>query len=111
MQSKRSKHSSDEIAEREQYFIHRVRFREWCFSQLQTKELATGTISLYSGGDRFYGDNKMLILLIKVGCRNISGVGVFVSATIMMRSTGQDPEWWADYVRSVRSEAAILVLL
>ena len=39
---------SDKIAEREEYFISRVRFREWCFSQLQTEELTISLISLYS---------------------------------------------------------------
>ena len=54
---------------------------------------------------------KCFILLIKVGCGKHKRAGVFVSATEMMRSTELDLEWCVDYVRSVRSDAAMFVLL
>ena len=54
---------------------------------------------------------KCFILLIKVGCGKHKWVGVFVSATGMMRLTGLDLEWCADYIRSVRSDMVMFVLL
>ena len=38
-----------------EYFIRRVGFRDWCFSQLKTDELATATIGLYSRGSEQHG--------------------------------------------------------
>ena len=50
---------------------------------------------------------KCFILLIKVGCGKHKWAEVFVSATGMMRSMGLDPEWCADYVRSVGLDIAM----
>ena len=53
---------------------------------------------------------KCFILLIKISCGKHKRAGVFVSATGMMRSTGLDLEWCADYLRSVGSDTAMFVL-